>query len=117
MKKGMLALLITPMVLLSLVGCGGQKGDSTSSSTSSSPVSSSVSTPVSSSTSVAAVEMSVGDALKAAVGTKVSVSGRVLAVTQQHLVIGDTTGIMLAFLGLIIQLQIQLMITLKLKVF
>ncbi len=25
MKKGMLALLITPMVLLSLVGCGGQK--------------------------------------------------------------------------------------------
>ena len=31
MKKGMLALLITPMVLLSLVGCGGQKGDSTSS--------------------------------------------------------------------------------------
>lgn len=99
MKKGMLALLITPMVLLSLVGCGGQKGDSTSSSTSSSPVSSSVSTPVSSSTSVAAVEMSVGDALKAAVGTKVSVSGRVLAVTQQHLVIGDTTGIMLAYLG------------------
>lgn len=88
MKKGMLALLITPMVLLSLVGCGGQKGDSTSSSTSSSPVSSSVSTPVSSSTSVAAVEMGVGDALKAAVGTKVSVSGRVLAVTQQHLVIG-----------------------------
>lgn len=99
MKKGMLALLITPMVLLSLVGCGGQKGDSTSSSTSSSPVSSSVSTPVSSSTSVAAVEMGVGDALKAAVGTKVSVSGRVLAVTQQHLVIGDTTGIMLAYLG------------------
>lgn len=99
MKKGMLALLITPIVLLSLVGCGGQKGDSTSSSTSSSPVSSSVSTPVSSSTSVAAVEMGVGDALKAAVGTKVSVSGRVLAVTQQHLVIGDTTGIMLAYLG------------------
>lgn len=99
MKKGMLALLITPMVLLSLVGCGGQKGDSTSSSTSSSPVSSSVSTPVSSSTSVAAVEIGVGDALKAAVGTKVSVSGRVLAVTQQHLVIGDTTGIMLAYLG------------------
>ena len=43
--------------------------------------------------------MSVGDALKAVVGTKVSVSGRVLAVTQQHLVIGDTTGIMLAYLG------------------
>lgn len=91
--RKLLVALLTPVLALTVASCGG-KGDSTTSS-SQAPVTSSTTT----STTDTTETVTVGAALTSAAGTKVTVDARVLAVTTQHLLIGDSTGKIVVFLG------------------
>ena len=97
--RKLLVALLTPVLALTVASCGG-KGDSTTSS-SQAPATSSNANPASSTTSITnnVETITVSAALASTAGTKVTVDARVLAVTTQHLLLGDSTGKIVVFLG------------------
>lgn len=97
--RKLLVALLTPVLALTVASCGG-KGDSTTSS-SQAPATSSNANPASSTTSITnnIETITISAALASTAGTKVTVDARVLAVTTQHLLLGDSTGKIVVFLG------------------
>lgn len=97
--RKLLVALLTPVLALTVASCGG-KGDSTTSS-SQAPATSSNANPASSTTSITnnVETITISAALASTAGTKVTVDARVLAVTTQHLLLGDSTGKIVVFLG------------------
>lgn len=97
--RNLLVALLTPVLALTVASCGG-KGDSTTSS-SQAPATSSNANPASSTTSITnnVETITISAALASTAGTKVTVDARVLAVTTQHLLLGDSTGKIVVFLG------------------
>lgn len=97
--RKLLVALLTPVLALTVASCGG-KGDSTTSS-SQAPTTSSNANPASSTTSITnnVETITISAALASTAGTKVTVDARVLAVTTQHLLLGDSTGKIVVFLG------------------
>lgn len=97
--RNLLVALLTPVLALTVASCGG-KGDSTTSS-SQAPATSSNANPASSTTSITnnVKTITISAALASTAGTKVTVDARVLAVTTQHLLLGDSTGKIVVFLG------------------
>lgn len=97
--RKLLVALLTPVLALTVASCGG-KGDSTTSS-SQAPATSSNTNPASSTTSITnnVETITISAALASTAGTKVTVDARVLAVTTQHLLLGDSTGKIVVFLG------------------
>ena len=97
--RKLLVALLTPVLALTVASCGG-KGDSTTSS-SQAPATSSNANPASSTTSITnnVETITISAALASTAGTKVTVDARVLAVTTQHLLLGDSTGKIVIFLG------------------
>lgn len=97
--RKLLVALLTPVLALTVASCGG-KGDSTTSS-SQAPATSSNANPASSTTSITnnVETITISAALASTAGTKVIVDARVLAVTTQHLLLGDSTGKIVVFLG------------------
>ena len=97
--RKLLVALLTPVLALTVASCGG-KGDSTTSS-SQAPATSSNANPASSTTSITnnVETITISAALASTAGTKVTVDARVLAVTTQHLLLGDYTGKIVVFLG------------------
>lgn len=89
--RKLLVALLTPVLALTVASCGG-KGDSTTSSNAN---------PASSTTSITnnVETITISAALASTAGTKVTVDARVLAVTTQHLLLGDSTGKIVVFLG------------------
>lgn len=98
--RNLLVALLTPVLALTVASCGG-KGDSTTSS-SQAPATSSNANPASSTTSITnnVETITISAALASTAGTKVTVDARVLAVTTQHLLLGDSTGKIVVFLGI-----------------
>lgn len=97
--RKLLVALLTPVLALTVASCGG-KGDSTTSS-SQAPATSSNANPASSTTSITnnVETITISAALASTARTKVTVDARVLAVTTQHLLLGDSTGKIVVFLG------------------
>lgn len=97
--RKLLVALLTPVLALTVASCGG-KGDSTTSKFTSTTTSSNAN-PASSTTSITnnVETITISAALASTAGTKVTVDARVLAVTTQHLLLGDSTGKIVVFLG------------------
>ena len=97
--RKLLVALLTPVLALTVASCGG-KVDSTTSS-SQAPATSSNANPASSTTSITnnVETITISAALASTAGTKVTVDAKVLAVTTQHLLLGDSTGKIVVFLG------------------